>query len=115
MKQRRIDAELRRLESIENEKRRREAQRRTDLHNKRVEFLDLQIQRQQRVAQVEAFIDAMAGQEAEGGVVADFIRWSRGFAHFLRRELSHETLSAKLQKLDLMNDEANISRWDSVE
>jgi hypothetical protein len=115
MKQRRIEAERCRLEGIEAEKRWREAQRRRELEAKRVEFLDRQIQRQQRIAQVEAFIASMANQESQGGDVADFIAWARDFSAQLRQDLSHETLSVKLEKLDLMNASASIPSWTTVD
>jgi hypothetical protein len=55
--------EKERPERVEAEKRRKEADRRQRLASKRLEFLELQLQRFRRASEVEAFI---AQAEAEG-------------------------------------------------
>lgn len=107
--------EKERLERAEAEKRRKEADRRQRLASKRLEFLELQLQRFRRAADVEAFI---AQAEAEGpaeDVVGDFIAWAKRYAASLREDISQEALRQKLQALDLMNDEVDIDGWRSVD
>ncbi|MEI9914955.1 MAG: hypothetical protein WDN29_03185 [Methylovirgula sp.] len=107
--------EKERLERIEAEKRRKEADRRQRLASKRLEFLELQLQRFRRASEVEAFI---AQAEAEGpaeDVVGDFMTWAKRYAASLREDISQETLRQKLQALDLMNDEVEIDGWRAVD
>lgn len=107
--------EKERLERAEAEKRRKEADRRQRLASKRLEFLELQLQRFRRATEVEAFI-ALA--EAEGpaeDVVGDFMAWAKRYATSLREDISQGTLRQKLQALDLMNDEVDIDGWRAVD
>jgi hypothetical protein len=107
--------EKERLERAEAEKWRKEADRRQRLASKRLEFLELQLQRFRRASEVEAFI---AQAEAEGpaeDVVGDFMAWAKRYAVSLRQDISHEALRQKLQALDLMNDEVDIDGWRAVD
>jgi hypothetical protein len=107
--------EKERPERVEAEKRRKEADRRQRLASKRLEFLELQLQRFRRASEVEAFI---AQAEAEGpaeDVVGDFIAWVKRYAASLRQDISHEALRQKLQALDLMNDEVDIDDWRALD
>ena len=107
--------EKERLERAETEKRRKESDRRQRLASKRLEFLELQLQRFRRATEVEAFI---AQAEAEGtaeDVVGDFMAWVKRYAASLRQDISHEALRQKLQALDLMNDEVDIDDWRALD
>jgi hypothetical protein len=107
--------EKERLARAEAEKRRKEADRRQRLASKRLEFLELQLQRFRRATEAEAFI---AQAEAEGSaedVVGDFMAWVKRYAASLRQDISHEALGQKLQALDLMNDEVDIDDWRALD
>lgn len=114
MKQSRIEAEERRLESIAAEERRREAQRRQELEAKRVEFLTRQLERHASALRVEAFIETFPASYQDDAVTA-FLAWARGYADRTRQEFSRETLLRKLERSDLMNDEARIYSWSQID
>jgi hypothetical protein len=104
-----------RLEAIEAQKRREEAARRQELENKRAEFLAAQLKRLAHAREIEAFIREIEQAGPADGVVASFLAWSRKRAVRLRSTLSHAVLSEKLERLDLMNDQARIYSWVDVD
>jgi len=108
-------AEQQRLAAVEAQAKREEEQRRQMLEDKRLEFLRHQMQRHHRALEVEAFI---ADTEAAGvmdDVVAEFLTWSKAYAADLRADISPDALREKLQRLDLMNEEATISGSTKVD
>jgi len=107
--------ERERLESIEAEKRQREQERVVQLEEQRLVFLKHQMQRHRRALEVEAFI---AETEAAGGIdgaVANFLGWAKGYAAVLRDDISPTVLQRKLERLDLMNDDAKIDSWRDID
>lgn len=107
--------EQQRLEAAEAETRRQEADRRRVLEEKRLEFLKHQLDRHGRAVAVEAFVaDAEAAGPMEGAV-ADFLEWARNYAAAMRADISPEALGRKLERLDLMNDAADLHRTGATD
>ncbi|MBV5337503.1 MAG: hypothetical protein J0653_06035, partial [Deltaproteobacteria bacterium] len=89
-------------------------ERRVTLHNKRCEFLDLQIEQLARVKRLRAFANEY---QAEFGEVAEptasLVLFATLLADHLRNQISPEALARILEKHDLMNDDAEVSNWVS--
>ena len=107
--------EKERLERIEAEKRQKEIERRQRLAGKRLDFLELQLQRFRRASEVEAFIAAAEAEGPAEDVVGDFLSWAKRYAASLREDISQAALRQKLERLDLMNDAAEIDSWRPVD
>lgn len=104
-----------RLEAIEAEKRRRETERIVQLEEQRLAFLKHQIQRHLRALEVEAFVaDTEASGETEG-VVAEFLAWARAYAAVMRDDISPKVLKRKLERLNLMSDDAKVDTWRDID
>lgn len=114
-KDHRVEVERRRLEAIEEEKRRREAERRHVLETKRMEFLTLQMERHEAATRIESFLGAYPVETCEDEKVAALLAWAKRRAGRLRALLTVETLREKLDRNDLMNEAAEVSSWRSVE
>ncbi|MDO8798956.1 hypothetical protein [Phenylobacterium sp.] len=107
--------ERERLEAIEVEKRRRELERVVQLEEHRLAFLKHQVQRHRRALEVEAFVVDTEAAGAAEGVVAEFLRWAKGYAAVLRDDISPEVLRRKLERLNLMSNDAKIDSWRDID
>jgi hypothetical protein len=104
-----------RLAAIEAQKRREAAQRRQEVENKRVEFLDAQMKRLKRARQIESFVSEIEKEGEPPAAVRALLDWATEWAGELREAISHETLRTKIERVDLMNDEARIHSWVKVD
>lgn len=107
--------ERERLEAIEAEKRQRELERVVQLEEQRLVFLKHQLQRHRRALEVEALVADTESVGATEGVVAEFLGWAKGYAAVLRSDISPDVLRRKLERLDLMNDDAKIDSWRDID
>jgi hypothetical protein len=107
--------ERERLAAAEAQKRREAAQRRQEVENKRVEFLDAQIKRLKRARQIESFVSEVEKEGEPPAAVRAWLDWATEWASELREAISHETLRTKIERVDLMNDEARIHSWVKVD
>jgi hypothetical protein len=114
-KARRERQEQARLAAIDAQKRREEAQRRHELENKRVEFLNAQLTRLKRAREIESFVDEIEKQGEPPVEVRALLDWANEWAGELREAISHETLRSKIERVDLMNDDARIHSWVKVD
>lgn len=114
-KDHRAELEQRRLDAIEAEKRRREWERRKAVEAKRLEFLNLQMGRHDEALRIERFVAAYPDAAREDEKVAAFLDWATGRAARLRAEFAPDRLREKLDRNDLMNNEAEGIAWRPVE
>ncbi|TWA66695.1 hypothetical protein FBZ84_10638 [Azospirillum baldaniorum] len=116
-KAKRAEDARRREESEKEAQRRREAERRRVLHQKRVEVLDAQIEVFARASQIDDFVEDYLARHPYLDLPEScrrFIDWARGYAEALRRTASPETLGAKLDAHQLMDDATEIHSWVRV-
>jgi len=111
----RIRREEYRLAAIEAEKRAAAERRHRELENKRYEFLKAQMSRLATARDIESFVSELEKERPSEGALALFLRWAEGLAAALRSEISQGALSEKLERHDLMNDEAEIYSWSRVD
>ena len=99
----------------EAQQRQREAfQRRQNLETKRIEFLDRQLARVERISTIRSF-QARFTQATTLESVAQFNGWISDYLARLEAEISAERIAEKIALTDLMNDETVIASWIDVE
>jgi hypothetical protein len=98
----------------EKERQRKDHERRVTLHKKRCEYLDLQMERLERVQKLRAFA---RGYRAEFNEIpeptASLVLFATLLADHLQEEIAPAALAPVLEKHDLMNDDAEVSSWIS--
>ncbi|WP_374650575.1 hypothetical protein [Dongia sp.] len=113
-KEKRVRDEAQKRQWEEDAWKRKDQERRVTLHNKRCEFLDLQIEQLARVKRLRAFAN---DYQAEFGEIveptASLVLFATLLADHLRNQISPEALAPILEKHDLMNDDAEVSNWVS--
>jgi predicted nucleic acid-binding Zn-ribbon protein len=107
--------ERERIAAAEAQKRREAAQLRQELENKRVEFLDAQMKRLKRAREIESFVSEIEKEGEPPTAVRALLDWATEWAGELREAISHEALRTKIERVDLMNDEARIYGWVKVD
>lgn len=114
VKTQRVEQERQRVIAEAAEREWKARQKREDLDTRRIEFLDRQLARVDRIAAVKAFRERLAGEEASESVVR-FRGWLSDYLAGLEDEISPERLAEKIALTDLMNDETVIASWIDVE
>jgi hypothetical protein len=111
-KEKRTADEVRQRQWAEEARLRKENERRVTLHKKRCEFLDLQMERLQRVQKLRAFAkDYRAAFTEIPEPTASMVLFATLLADHLQKEIAPAALAPVLEKYDLMNDDAEISSW----
>lgn len=111
----RVELERRRLEAVEYEKRRREEEWRRPLEGKRLEFLEPQMDRHEAAVRIENCVASYPPEGRSDEKVAAFLDWASDRAARLRAEFAPTRLREKLDRNDLMNDEAEVASGRPVE
>jgi hypothetical protein len=111
-KEKRAADEVRQKQWAEEARRRKEHERQVNLHKKRCEFLDLQMERLQRVQKLRTFArDYRAAFDEIPEPTASLVLFATLLADHLQKEIAPAALAPVLEKYDLMNDDAEISNW----
>lgn len=114
VKAQRVEREQQRVIAEAQQRQREALQRRQDLETKRIEFLDRQLARVERISAIKSFQARLEGEAAVESV-AHFARWLSVYIAQLEAEISTERLAEKIALTDLMNDETVIASWIDVE
>jgi hypothetical protein len=113
-KTKRAEAERRHKEWEEEANRRREAERKRILREKRLEFLKLPMERLTQARGLDAFVADYLVSYPEDQLpesCRQLVKWARNYAAALRNSVRPELLSETLDKHRLMDDSAEISSW----
>lgn len=108
-----VDNERRRLEAEEAARIEAQRRKRHALELKRIEFLDRQLARADRLAKVQALLGRL--EQHDTSSIDVFVSWTRRYAGTLESELSPEVMAAKIALTNLMDDDAEIATWIDVE
>jgi hypothetical protein len=112
----RAEAERRRKEWAEQEARRHESERRQRLSKKRLEFLEIPLERLEKARKLDAFTaDYLSLYRIEEMPESSraLITWAKEYAALLRGSVAPEELSRILDRHRLMDDATDIGSWVS--
>jgi hypothetical protein len=116
--ERREESARRKRESEEFEKRRQEFERQRILEEKRWEFLESKMARMDKARLLERFVSDYSDSFGDFTLPQScqkLLDWASNQASAIRDEIRPEILSSILEKHDLMNDEARLNSWTSVD
>jgi hypothetical protein len=117
-KAKRIEDQRQAEEWAEQARRRKEYERQITLQEKRIEALDKQLARFSKAREVDLFVDEYLKRFQEADLPENcrlLMQWGRLYANFLRDKAAPAILDKILERYNLMDDNAEISKWTTIE